>query len=110
MKQIGKLVLASALIFSTHSALAAQRVWSPKYSCQTMKQMVIDRGSLLVSFPLRTNNGFALVFSKHQRQQCIRNASYNYCKTFYVPTSDMASCAIGYVESMPPNLKWFRHN
>nr|WP_319515734.1 hypothetical protein [uncultured Cohaesibacter sp.] len=107
MKQISKLLLTSAFLFSTQAAFAAERVWSPQYSCQTMKQLVLDRGSVLVSYPLRINRGFELVFSKNQRQQCEENASYNNCKLFRVQTSDVDKCAVGYIEAQPPEIKFF---
>ncbi len=103
MRQISKLLLAAALIFSTQAAVAAERVWSPQHSCQYMKRLVIDRGKVLVSYPLRHKRGYALVFNKFMQQECIENATYHYCSLFRVQTSDMAECTIGYVESRLPD-------
>ncbi|WP_162916593.1 hypothetical protein [Cohaesibacter haloalkalitolerans] len=103
MKLISKLLLASALILSTQAVLAAERVWSPSNSCQYMKRLVIDRGSVLVGFPIRAKRGYELVFSKFERQACIENATYHFCSLFRVPTADMAECTVGYVESRLPD-------
>ena len=96
-------IFISAIIAISFCAVpliaSAQGVISKNYSCEEMKSLVADSGSLLVSKKPNKPDVFELVFSSDNIVACNSNATSGKCRRFRVPTTDRAFCRIGYVET-----------